>query len=227
MGELTSDPEVQFYDIEIGVLEDRRDHQTAHPVGGVDHNLKGPGEAQEPQDVLPVLVPQVHRPDLPGRGGLWHAAQGAGHVLYLLEARVLSDGAGLKPGDLESVVFDWIVRGGHLDPAARAQMVYGEVHHRRVAHPDVNAPAPGCGNPADRRVGKWGAVGSHVAPDKHAVRRGLASVVTAKQTPQELGGCVPDLPGEILVNLIAIDSPHVVGFEYSVDHGHRGVLSPC
>ena len=61
--------------------------------------------------------------------------------------------------------------------------------------------------------------------DDQPVRRRLSPLVAAQQAAQELGGRVADLPGQVLVDLLAVEAADVVRLEDFVDHTHVEILS--
>src|SRR5207302_9212032 len=88
-------------------------------------------------------------------------------------ANLLNLGSVQRPravGQFETIELRGVMAGGHHDPAADAEMAYGEVQHRRDGEPDREGVAADRREPADRRVVEHRradpvVVADHGAPD--------------------------------------------------------------
>ena len=124
-------------------LEDRREHDAAHPVRRVDHDPL-------PLDRLEVDERQhlVHegRKDIllldMSRGLSRACRRGQGSVADVQQARVAADRQRAAAHDLHPRVLLRIVRRGHLDAAVEPEVTDREVEHLGADEPDVDRPRP-------------------------------------------------------------------------------------
>ena len=99
--------------------EDRRHRQTAHAVGGVDHDLEGSGATEIDEAAQEGAVVRQHVADLEGAACLPGSGkpgapveQPLREVSYLGQARVLPDRLGGSAAQLDPVVPGRVVAGG-------------------------------------------------------------------------------------------------------------------
>ena len=197
----------------LKVAEDDRHHLAGHPVAGVDHHFDGAVLAVEKlQNVFFVLTGKIAMFNRTVRTAQ-RVQQRGGDVFNVFEARIGADGFGLLAGNLESVVGGRVVAGGDLNPAAGTQVINCEIHLRRINHADVDDIGSGGIHPLDQGFCQRRAVCPHVAPDTDALGIGQSAVVPVYHRAQELCRCVTNLPGGLLVKLLAVKSANIVGLK--------------
>ena len=179
-------------------------------VAGVDHQLQrlergGIDVGQQVLDVGRAVGHLAALARLRRRGGECGLL---GHQADVLQAGVAADRLRALAHQLEAVVVDRVVRGGHLDAAVGAQVPGGEIHFLGAGHAQVQhghagfLQAAGQGG-LERRRGL-----AHVAAEYHGLRL------------QPFGVGSGDAVGDVFVQLAAQLAADVIGFEAG-EGGHQ------
>ncbi len=124
--------------------------------------------------------------------------------LDLGQARVLADGRGARPAQLDAVVLGGVVAGGE-HRRRRVEAARREVHEVGRDQPESTTSAP-----------------ARVAPSANAAASGSDDGRMSRPTSTERGAGerderVPDPPGDVLVELVGVQPADVVGLEDRVE----------
>ena len=212
--------EVDLDDLDRRIGQQNRDRFARHAVGRVDGDLLWLHVgSKELENVISVFAPEI----LLLQGAGWIAfgvEQSRREVFDLLQAGIDANRNGSPAGDFEAVVLGGVVRCRHLDPTARTEVVDREVNLRRVDHPDIDHTDVGRADAFDEGLHQRLAVCPHIPTDTQRPSQPLPPIVALDQRGKKPRRRRPDLPGVLLVQLLVVNAPDIVGFEYLRIHRH-------
>ena len=109
--------------------------------------------------------------------------------------------------------------GRGLDTATTSEIVDSEIDEGRVHHPHVDDMGAKSLNPRFQGVGQSGRRLTHITTDDNVSHHRVVVAGICRLLREKLGGRIPDLPGEPLIEGLWIDGPHVICLEYLAEHG--------
>ena len=170
----------------------RRD-RAGDAVARVDDHLEAAVELHVGRDAIDVVLRHVAMLHVARRGRFVEAILGDARVQVfdrLARQRLAAD------HDLEAVVVRRIVAARHRDAATRAQLVGGEVHHRRRRQADVDHVAAGLAQAADEAVDHVWAGKAAVAADDDVVQAAFGHQRTDRLADQFCDARIERLPDD-------------------------------
>ena len=220
IGKLAVGRPVGRHEVEVELLEQRRDHLSRHPVAAVDDHLHRLDRAHvdEREGSIVELLGDV---DV-------LAAAAAGRIAEAREDEVADAGDARLTGERQSALADEldagvglrVVRGGDHRPAVEIPRADHEIEHLGADHAGVEDVDALVHQAVLDPAGHLRRLQAHVAADADAeLRRRLLA-----QLREHPGEGPAEEVGGIPVHLVAVEAAHVVGLEDPLGHRARSTV---